>query len=114
MDHNLTDLLAGGCLFLFTGVEIASTESTIIELVSKLGVIAVLWYWLRDLKAQMKDQLTMFDKETNEIRVHYDKIIADKNTEFTDYKDRMGGQLKEREEYIQKLQDKLLDLPSNV
>ena len=114
MGHNLTDLLAGGGLFLFTGVDIASTESTILELVSKLGVIAVLWYWLRDLKSQMKEQLTTFDKETNEIRNHYDKIIVDKTTEFIDYKDRIGDQLKEREEYIQKLQDRLLDnTPSN-
>jgi len=109
MGHNLTDLLASGSLFLFTGVELASTESTILELISKLGVVAVLWFWLRDLKKQMKEQSELFDKETNEIRMNYDRLIANKDIEHAGYKDRLEKEILDKSETIKILQDKLLE-----
>jgi hypothetical protein len=106
--NSLVDGMFAGGLLLFTGTEVAF-ESSVLEVISKVGVIAVLWFWLRDLKAQMKAQLTTFDKETNEIRDHYDKIIEDKNKEFHEYRERMAQQLREKDAYISELHNKMLD-----
>jgi hypothetical protein len=82
MPQGLTDGLFGiGMLFL-TGTDVFLTESTIFEILSKFGVIAVLWYWLRDLKAQLKEQLGEFRDETKEIRTHYDKLMQDRKEDF--------------------------------
>ena len=107
--HNAVDLIAGTGLFLFTGAEVAVSESTIFEILSKFGVIAVLWFWLKDLKKQMKDQLNIFDKETNELKTQYEKILLDKNEEFKDYKERMEKLLNQKVEENKYLQDRLLD-----
>jgi hypothetical protein len=58
------------------------TESTIFEILSKFGVVAVLWYWLKDLKNQLKEQLGEFRDETKEIRTHYDKLMQDRKEDF--------------------------------
>ena len=110
--NNIVDGIFAGGLLLFTGTEVAF-ESSVLEVISKVGVIAVLWFWLRDLKSQMKAQLTTFDKETNEIRAHYDKIIEDKNKEFHEYRDRMSDQVKEKDAHINELHNKMLDKFSN-
>ena len=82
MPQELTDGLFGiGMLFL-TGTDAFLNESTIFEILSKFGVIAVLWYWLRDLKAQLKEQLGEFRDETKEIRTHYDKLMQDRKDDF--------------------------------
>lgn len=106
--NNFGDIAAGVLMLAFTGTEMLGGEMAIIEIISKFGVVAVLWFWLRDLKRQLKDQLLTFDKETNEIRNHYDKILEDKNKEFIDYKDRMDSQLSEKDVFIKELQDNLL------
>lgn len=85
----LPDAIAAGALLLFTGAEVAIEQSTIFEILSKFGVVAVLWYWLRDLKAQLKEQISEFRDESKEIRGHYDKILEDKSRDFIDYKDRI-------------------------
>ena len=54
---NLTDGIFGVGILFLTGTDAFLTESTIFEILSKFGVVAVLWYWLRDLKAQLKEQL---------------------------------------------------------
>lgn len=94
MSPNMTDGLLCTGLLLFTGSEMI-TESTIFEILSKFGVVAVLWYWLRDLKAQLKSQLSEFKDESKNIREHYDKILQDKTADFTDYKDRIDKVLDE-------------------
>lgn len=106
--HNVTDIVAGACLLGFTGTELIGGDLALIEIISKFGVVAVLWFWLRDLKKQLKDQLLTFDKETNEIRKNYDNIIEDKNKEFEDYKNRMDAQMSEKNKFIENLQDKIL------
>jgi hypothetical protein len=85
-----------GGLLLFTGTEaLLDNSSSIIELLSKFGVIAVLWYWLKDLKDQLKSQLTEFRGEAKEIREHYDKILESKSNDFKDYQDRIDKIIKE-------------------
>jgi hypothetical protein len=86
MNENI--ILAAG-LFLFTGVESTLDSSTALEILSKFGVIAVLWYWLRDLKKQLSTQITEFRAETGEVRKHYDKILEKKSEEHKDYMDRI-------------------------
>jgi hypothetical protein len=110
--NSIIDGLFAGGLLLFTGADVAF-ESSILEVISKVGVIAVLWFWLKDLKSQMKAQLTTFDKETDEMRKHYDKIIEDKNKEFHEYRERMSQQIKEKDAYINELHDKMLERVSD-
>ncbi len=86
MNENI--ILAAG-LFLFTGVESTLDSSTVLEVLSKFGVIAVLWYWLRDLKKQLSTQIKEFRAETAEIRNHYGKILEDKRDECKEYMDRI-------------------------
>ena len=49
MPQGLTDGLFGIGMLLLTGTDAFLNESTIFEILSKFGVIAVLWYWLKDL-----------------------------------------------------------------
>lgn len=71
MDNgNITDIFAGAGLLLFQVAEIP-LDSTIFEIISKLGVVAVLWFWLKDMKQQMKEMLLHFDKETSELRAQH-------------------------------------------
>jgi hypothetical protein len=107
--HNIGDIAAGALLLAFTGTEMIGGDLAIIEILSKFGVVAVLWFWLRDLKRQLKDKRLTFDKETNEIRKHYDNILEDKNKEFIDYKDRMDRQLADKESFIKDLQTRVLN-----
>ena len=82
MPQGLTDGLFGIGMLLLTGTDAFLNESTIFEILSKFGVIAVLWYWLKDLKEQLKQQLGEFRDETKEIRTHYDKLMQDRKEDF--------------------------------
>ena len=112
INSDVTDLIAASGLFLFTGADVTSTD-TVFEIISKFGVVAVLWYWLKDMKGQMHSLLKTFDKETNEIREHYDKVITELRSEHTDYKDRLDAQLNLRAEEVRDLNNKLHEINSN-
>jgi hypothetical protein len=61
MDKSIIpDIMALSGLFLFTGAEI-SIENTIFEIISKFGVVAVLWYWLQNMKGQIKEQMRVMN-----------------------------------------------------
>jgi hypothetical protein len=91
----ITDLMTMGGLLLFTGADAALDQGTIFELLSKFGVVAVLWYWLKDLKTQLKNQLQEFRNEAGEIRTHYDKMLEDKTKDFNTYQDRTDKLMQE-------------------
>lgn len=91
----ITDIATAAGLLLFTGADAALDQGTIFELLSKFGVVAVLWFWLKDLKSQLKGQIKEFRDEAGEIRSHYDKILEDKSKDFIDYKDRIDKLLQE-------------------
>jgi signal transduction protein with GAF and PtsI domain len=112
IDSDVADLIAAGGLLLFTGGEVGASDS-IVEIISKFGVVAVLWYWLKDMKGQMRTLLATFDKETNEIREHYDKVIAELRTEHNDYKDRLDKQLDQRTKEVTDLNEKIFELTKN-
>ena len=103
------DLIAGAGMLLFTGAEALMDSPQIFEILSKFGIIAVLWFWLKDLKNQMKDQLKAFDKETDEIRSTYDKILNQRVSEHNDYKNRIDQQLIDKDKMILELQSKILN-----
>ena len=91
MDTGLRDIVAGSLLVLFTGVNELSNmgeSGYIIDAISKVGVVAVLYLWVTDLKKQMKEQIdqftsinknivSTFDKETDELRSNYKDIIKE-------------------------------------
>jgi hypothetical protein len=62
----IPDIMALSGLLLFTGAEL-SIESAIFEIISKFGVVAVLWFWLKEMKAQMKEQSKDFYQETEKL-----------------------------------------------
>ena len=118
MDKSIfIDYVFGSGLFLFTGAEMG-IEGTVIEVISKFGVIAVLWFWLREMKSQMKQQreqdkeqmnkqLDVFDKETTELRAQNEKHISTLTSHYEDYKNRFDQVLKLQNEQIKILQTAL-------
>jgi hypothetical protein len=109
MENNtVIDLTAAAGLFLFTGAEVG-IESTIFEIISKFGVVAVLWFWLRDMKIQMKEQLTTFSTETEKLRTEHQGNLKEISEIHKDFRDRMEKQITVKDEQIKTLQDKLKD-----
>ena len=109
MENNtVIDLTAAAGLFLFTGAEVG-IESTIFEIISKFGVVAVLWFWLRDMKIQMKEQLTTFSTETEKLRIEHQSNLKEISEIHKDFRDRMEKQITVKDEQIKTLQDKLKD-----
>ena len=74
MDNgNIIDLAVGTCFLLFTGTESMSFDNYMLDVISKIGVIAVLWFWLRDMRLQMKEMYANFELETKQIREDHEK-----------------------------------------
>jgi hypothetical protein len=85
LNSNFSDFLAGTGLLLFTGTEFLPLDNIAFELITKFGVIAVLWFWLRDMKMQMKEvrqdhqkQIDMIIQQQKEFNDRIDKIIKEK------------------------------------
>lgn len=112
MDAGYVDGIVGGSFLFLTGAEVVASD-TVIELLSKFGVIAVLWYWLKDMKDRVSELLKTFDTENKEMRDHYDKIIGGLKDEGRDYKDRMDKQLEQRVIEIHELNKRLHELTVN-
>jgi hypothetical protein len=109
MDNNsLVDITAAAGLFLFTGAEVG-IESTAFDIISKFGVVAVLWFWLRDMKIQMKEQLTTFSTETEKLRIEHQSNLKDISDIHKDFRDRMEKQITVKDDQIKILQEKLKD-----
>lgn len=106
-NSTIVDLTAGTALLLFTGAD--GIEGPIFDLISKFGVVAVLWFWLRDMKVQMDKQLTTFSTETEKLRVDHEKNIKEVSEIHKDFRDRMERQIKVKDEQIKTLQDKIKD-----
>ena len=101
-NHGIIDICAATGLFLFTGAEVMSMESTIFEIISKFGVVAVLWFWLRDMKTQMKEMLTTFEKESAEQRSEHEKEVL-----------RMQDSIKQRDQQLKDLHTQLINKNAN-
>lgn len=71
-----SELLIGTSLLMLTGADILSNEG-LLEIISKLGVVAVLWMWLKDMKKQLKEQQEERKAEISELRTHYQSIFDD-------------------------------------
>lgn len=106
-NSTIVDLTAGTALLLFTGAD--TLDGMIFDMISKFGVVAVLWFWLRDMKIQMDKQLTTFSTETEKLRIEHEKNINQVSEIHKDFRDRMERQIKVKDEQIKVLQDKLKD-----
>ncbi len=106
--HDIASWVGSSGLFLFTGADLIAPESAIIQLISKVGIAAVLWFWLRDLRKQMQEQLASFEKESAELKTFYGKTLEEKEKEYKDYKDRLEKILAEKDVTIHKLQDRIM------
>jgi hypothetical protein len=85
MGNNITDATVGTVLFLFTGAEIG-IEGEVFKIISNFGVIAVLWFWLKDMRKQM-----------NDLREEHKDQIKTLNDIYEDYKNRIDKQLKNKQ-----------------
>lgn len=103
------DIIAGSSLLLFTGAEVAATD-TALELISKFGIVAVLWYWLKDMKVRLKDLMKNHDDEAKDLREHYEKNLLVLKEEQKDYRDRLDKQLDQRIKEIEDLNKRLHEL----
>lgn len=74
MGNNLTDAMVGSFLLMFTGAEIG-IETEVFKIISNLGVIAVLWFWLKDMRKQM-----------NDLRSEHKEQVKTLNDIYQDYK----------------------------
>ena len=107
MDKSLIpDVLAISGLFLFTGAEVG-IENTILEIISKFGVVAVLWYWLQNMKTQIKEQMTHFSVETEMLRKEHKETLTDFHEIHKEHKDLMKQQIEIKDQIIRDLQSKI-------
>jgi hypothetical protein len=107
MDKTLIpDVLALSGLFLFTGAEVG-IENTILEIISKFGVVAVLWYWLQNMKTQIKEQMTHFSVETEMLRKEHKETLTDFQEIHKEHKDLMKQQIEVKDQVIRELQSKI-------
>ena len=103
MDKSIIiDVAAFSGLFLFTGAEVA-IESTIFEIISKFGVVAVLWFWLKEMKEQMKIQSKDFYSETEKLRQEHKSTMHEFQEIHKEHKDLLSEQLKAKDEIIKSL-----------
>jgi hypothetical protein len=85
MGNNLTDAAVGSILLLFTGAEIG-IETEIFKIISNFGVIAVLWFWLKDMRKQM-----------NDLRDEHKEQVKTLNDIHQDYKDRIDKHIQNKQ-----------------
>ena len=103
MDKSIiVDVAAFSGLFLFTGAEVA-IESTIFEIISKFGVVAVLWFWLKEMKEQMKEQSKDFYSETEKLRNEHKNTMHEFQEIHKEHKDLLTKQLESKDEIIKSL-----------
>lgn len=102
----IPDILALGGLFLFTGAEV-SIENAIFEIISKFGVVAVLWFWLKEMKEQMKDQSKGFYEETEKLRNEHKNTMHEFQEIHKEHKELLTKQLENKDDIIKLLQNKI-------
>lgn len=109
MDKSIiADVAAFTGLFLFTGAEVG-IESTIFEIISKFGVVAVLWFWLKDMKSQMRDQLNSFTEETKLLREDHKETLKEFGQVHEEHRRILSDQLIAKDTIINNLQSKIRD-----
>jgi hypothetical protein len=107
MDKSIIpDFMALSGLFLFTGAEI-SIENTIFEIISKFGVVAVLWYWLQNMKGQIKEQMQHFSGETELLRKEHKETLTEFQDVHNKHNELMKQQLESKDQMIKDLQGKI-------
>ena len=98
----IPDIMALSGLLLFTGAEL-SIEGAIFEIISKFGVVAVLWFWLKEMKEQMKEQSKDFYSETEKLRTEHRNTMHEFQEIHKEHKELLADQLKAKDEIIKTL-----------
>ena len=103
MDKSIfPDIFALSGLFLFTGAEL-TIENAIFEIISKFGVVAVLWFWLREMKEQMKEQMKSFTDETTELRKEHKDTLTSFDNLHKEHAKQLNDQLQAKDDIIKSL-----------
>jgi hypothetical protein len=83
---DIVDGLVGGSFLLLTGTEVALDPGSMLEVLSKFGMIGILWFWLKDMRKQIDQQtikfeerqdkmLKVFEDETKSLKENHEKIV---------------------------------------
>lgn len=121
MDTGIKDYVAGSLILLFTGVnELSNLGETgfILDAISKIGTVAVLYMWVVDLKKQMNRQVeeftktnerivSAFDKETDELRTNYKTVIDELTKINSNQHDRLMSLLMKQNEDLNQINKKI-------
>ena len=102
----IPDIAALSGLLLFTGAEV-SIEGAIFEIISKFGVVAVLWFWLKEMKEQMKEQSKDFYAETEKLRNEHKNTMHEFQEIHKEHKELLTKQLENKDDIIKLLQNKI-------
>jgi len=102
----IPDIAALSGLLLFTGAEV-SIEGAIFEIISKFGVVAVLWFWLKEMKEQMKEQSKDFYSETEKLRQEHKNTMHEFQEIHKEHKELLTKQLENKDDIIKLLQNKI-------
>lgn len=105
--HGMVDVVSGAALLLFTGGIISEVE--IIKIISSFGVPAVLYFWLRDTKEQMKDLNATFLKEQQNIRDDHHKHLEEIRSMFEKNNTKLETTIRDKEQIIKLLKDQYQD-----
>jgi len=122
--HSISDIIAGAGLLLFTGTDIAVTsgfEFAPLSAIMQVGVIAVLWFWLKDnknlfqsqskeCKEQYQDLKVTFEKEVSDQRKHYQEMIDTMKKEHLENTNNFIKLLQEQKQETNGLRDDLKNL----
>lgn len=102
----IPDIAALSGLLLFTGAEV-SIEGAVFEIISKFGVVAVLWFWLKEMKEQMKEQSKDFYSETEKLRQEHKNTMHEFQEIHKEHKELLTKQLENKDDIIKLLQNKI-------
>jgi len=121
---NETDGLAGVGLLAFTMGETLFSGEGILELLTKFGTLAVLWFWLRDTKEQMQKQADNFAKQSTDttdkflqelrgIREANEKSISKLSEDHKVHSEFQNKLIDELQEDIKVMRDKIMSLTNS-
>lgn len=91
----MKESLASFTFLALNSLDIANSQ-LLIEVLTKLGVVGILWLWLKDTKKQNKELREEFNKEHEQTRKHYDQILIEKDKTLKEHKELIEKLLKNK------------------
>lgn len=118
-DFTSVDAGVGTGLFLFTGAgAIGGDMSMAVELISKFGVVAVLWFWVLDMRKRVAEQNTLFQERLKQVIAAFEQESKQTREDYERILQHIKSESQNRSDYLIKLVDQqkeeLSDLKSKL